>query len=659
MPATMRILGWKAEGLRCPDHDIDFTDGTNKTNPVTLVQMPNGTGKTTTLNLLRAALSGSRRTIDTGTNGIEEFQKKDSASSAGFFEVRLLLNDRRATIRLEFDFESAEVSWRTNTGGGLHRDFKPPPDFRRFMNTDFVNFFIFDGELAQNLLNRELTDAETVVENLFQINSFLRLRDKVRMRWEQRAKDAGAKDDRGLSRRKNRLTSLKRRLAKLTKEREYCRGEKQKIEAELTDRMNAYQSKIDEHSQLAADLHEHEERAKALASTSRDAALEALESMRDPHALSGVFARNLWDLKSGLDRVRLPESAAREFFEELADEDECVCGRPIDDEMRDAIRKRSTQYLASDDVALLNATKSAIQDAVGVSLDAATLALETKMATLSESVREATRARNDVENLQLRASEADPAVARVQEEITKLRESLKAIDSRLQRYESPDATMADVETYGINVIENRIDVQERKVAEITDTIDQRDKRDVLVAILEDAHRRAREAITRDICDNANSRISELMPDNTIEIERIEKCLILAGQEGGSVGETLSVAWAFLATLFNRSEHALPFVVDSPAGSIDLAIRPKIGELIPKLTGQFIAFTISSERDQFVTPLQQASSEKIQFVTLFRKAGAAMSKTARETELCAETVDGMLVGGEDFFNAFQISSEEPD
>ena len=291
MPATMRILGWKAEGLRCPDHDIDFTDGTNETNPVTLIQMPNGTGKTTTLNLLRAALSGSRRTIETGTNGIEEFQKKDSATSVGVFEVRLLLNDRRATIRLEFDFENADVSWSTNTGGGLHRDFKPPPDFRRFMNSYFVNFFVFDGELAQNLLNRELTDAETVVENLFQISSFLTLRDKVRAHWEQQAKAAGAKDDRGLSRRRNRLAVLEQRLAKLTKERAYCISEKHRIEAALTDRMNAYQARIDEHSQLAADLHECEEKAKTLASASRDAALEALETMRDPHALSSVFAR--------------------------------------------------------------------------------------------------------------------------------------------------------------------------------------------------------------------------------------------------------------------------------------------------------------------------------------------------------------------------------
>ena len=59
MPAIMRILGWKAHGLRCPDHEIDCTDTDNNVHSVTLIQMPNGTGKTTTLALLRAALSGA------------------------------------------------------------------------------------------------------------------------------------------------------------------------------------------------------------------------------------------------------------------------------------------------------------------------------------------------------------------------------------------------------------------------------------------------------------------------------------------------------------------------------------------------------------------------------------------------------------------------
>lgn len=59
MAETLQIVKWKAEGFRCPDHEIIFLGEDDKIRPVTLIQMPNGTGKTTTLELLRAALSGS------------------------------------------------------------------------------------------------------------------------------------------------------------------------------------------------------------------------------------------------------------------------------------------------------------------------------------------------------------------------------------------------------------------------------------------------------------------------------------------------------------------------------------------------------------------------------------------------------------------------
>ena len=49
--------------------------------------------------------------------------------------------------------------------------------------------------------------------------------------------------------------------------------------------------------------------------------------------------------------------------------------------------------------------------------------------------------------------------------------------------------------------------------------------------------------------------------------------------------------------------------------IDLAVRPRIGDLIPRLTDQFIAFTISSERAGFVQRLKQAAGGDVQFLTV--------------------------------------------
>ena len=53
----IKIIGWETEGLRCPDMKINLLFGVNPAH-ISLIQMPNGTAKTTTLNLIRAAMNG-------------------------------------------------------------------------------------------------------------------------------------------------------------------------------------------------------------------------------------------------------------------------------------------------------------------------------------------------------------------------------------------------------------------------------------------------------------------------------------------------------------------------------------------------------------------------------------------------------------------------
>jgi len=73
------------------------------------------------------------------------------------------------TVILNFDFNSNRISYKTTRGKGQFDGFDPPVEFRRFMNENFVNFFIFNGELAENLLDKTHTDAEAVVESLFKL----------------------------------------------------------------------------------------------------------------------------------------------------------------------------------------------------------------------------------------------------------------------------------------------------------------------------------------------------------------------------------------------------------------------------------------------------------------------------------------------------------
>jgi hypothetical protein len=312
----------------------------------------------------------------------------------------------------------------------------------------------------------------------------------------------------------------------------------------------------------------------------RDRANSVLDGMRDPYAVSAHFARSIADLRAGLDKVKLPERAAREFFEELADAEICVCGRPIDDHIKEAIKAGAKQYLGSDDVSLLNMMKTSIHEAVGDDPAEPERALRLKVASLEEIVSEERDASNSLDALRLEAEQSDPAVKQAKEDIESLLNELLAVNKDLEKFDNKDDRQGDTLTFGIDILERRLKDAEKKLAEITKTIELKDKRDILLAILQKAHETSKKAIATEICRETNSRISKLMPDNDLLVDRIDRSIVLAGQGGGSVGETLSIAYAFLSTLFDRSDHKLPFVVDSPAGPIDLAIRPMVGELIP-------------------------------------------------------------------------------
>lgn len=666
MAAVMQMLGWKAQGLRCPDHEINCCDSHGNPFSITLIQMPNGTGKTTTLSLLRAALSGSADKNTWTRKQIMEFQKRNGTEPTGFFELRLLLNERRVTIILEFDFGSGRIYYKTTRGDGQVEGFDPPLEFRRFMNQDFVKFYVFDGELADNILSRDHTDAQRAVESLFQVHLLKRMQAKIAEYWDQQTRDKTAKDQAGYTGRKNRLRKWRTRLAKIEQLRDENREKLRNVLIDLKNQQKQYDSEIKKEKDRAEQISAAEKKLNDIGMRMNESAQGVLDSMREPHATSSVFASCMYNLKKGLDRVKLPESAAREFFEELADEDHCVCGRPIDKEIKHAIRQRALKYLGSDDVSLLNTMKSSIEEAMGSSRTYAYDTLSKDIESLDALVTQTMRARNELDELQLDAERSDPNVNRARHEINRLLRKKTNLEETKSLFEGPDhrvdlsriSTVDLDRVYSIETVKEGVSILEDQVSQITGTLILRRKRDLLDQLIQKAYGRARDHIADEIKNNANERIAQLMPDNSVRVDKIDKCVILEGQSSGSAGENLSIGYAFLATLFNRSGgHKLPFVVDSPANPIDYDVRPKIGQLTPELTDQFIAFVISSERERFVPSLRKAAGQEIKYITLFRSNITRHVENAKKSPGCTQTADGIRVVDEKFFNDFQLDSEE--
>ena len=659
MVTTMRILGWKVEGLRCPDYEISCCNASGQTFAVSLVQMPTGTGKTTTLSLLRAALSGAG--LGWSTAKVREMGKRDALE--GLFELRLAVNESRITIVMKFDFEAGRVDYRTTRGRGQQHGFNPPQELIRFMNEQFVNFYVFDGELADNLLDPNQTDADKAVENLFQVHLLREMAEKVSKYWDWYTNDRTAKDQTGLTRRRGLLDAWRKRLIALTTEKDKLEAKLENVLNDLDRQKSRYDSELKKEGHREYAIGDAERRMQDLTQEVAESAISVLDGTRDPHALSSAFATAMSDLKSGLDRVKLPESVAREFFEELSEEEECICGRLIGDADRAAIRDRAARYLGSDDVSLLNTIKSSVADAVGLSPTQPADELTSKTGELSELVKNRRNTENELDKLKREAEEADPKVQKAAQEIDRLKKEHLDLETKLKLFTEKDAKLRidplpQPETvYSIEQVDQVVSQLEKRVAEITDTLEQKTKRDMLRRIIDRAHHQARQAISAEIRDQTNDRIEALVPYNSISIDRIDKALLLSGQPTASVGENLSIGYAFLATLFNRSgQHQLPFVVDSPANPIDLEVRARFGELVPKLTGQFIAFTISSEREEFLASLKQASASDIQYFTLFKKGDSHLEDKAKRHPRCTMTQDGFLIEDERFFNEFQLTEE---
>jgi DNA sulfur modification protein DndD len=655
--AAIRVAGWKAEGLRCPDHQVSFESKPGTTHPISLLQMPNGTGKTTTLNLLRAALSGEGPEGEWSADTIRDL-RKDSSARSGLFQLTLLHNKERITITLQFSFDEPRVTYSTTTRTGKQPGFLPPREMQRFLNPSFVKFFVFDGELAESLLDRQHTNAEQVIQDLFQLDYLDRMAIWFEWYWKQLA-ETNAQTQKGLNkwrgwmeRYEGRLGEIKKTKEALLKESETLRAQQIKLRNESTKAIKAkkaYQEKLTQ-AEKAYDDAERDVDEKMQ---------QALAAARAPSNLVAAFGLEMLSLKNALDHAKLPDSAAREFFEDLAEDSLCICGRPLDETTRQAVRTRAQLYLGSDDVGLLNHIKGEIATRVGSDPASSAAEFENLVSDLQNAIRRAAQCRSGRDAIKQAAVHEDPELERKEKDIQALVFKLGAVEEQLRRFEEtgePDNDRID-QTWGITILEKGLKRAEKMYTEISDTLEKKMRAETLTHIVRLAQSNCRERLGVSICAEANRRVTRLMPHNGIRIKKIDGCLKLdTGKTGASVGETLGVAYAFLSTLFSRKEFQLPFVVDSPAGPLDRPKRTAVAELIPKLAGQFVAFVISTEHDGFQDALDRACPGKIQYLTLFRKGDKALEKSALKEAHVTQTNDGMLVTGQEFFEGFQLEKE---
>lgn len=653
----INLAAWTSEGLRCPDITVELRRGDGTPAPVSLIQMPNGTGKTTTLELLKASLHGKAE--GWSKEEVRRFRRPGDPRPYGRFTTTLLVDKKPLTIQLTLDYENGHAKYRTSSpgSGGYQPRWHVPPTVHRFLSEEFLSLFVFDGEFADRLFDPSEAEAEHAISALCQLYLVKQVSLFADEYWQQATKKETGKTTTALTRWQSVRTAVRARQAKLSLLREEAQKDVAALKAEiatLNERIAHRLSTV----QTTKDRFEEADKELRGAEVEVDtSAANVMAALRMPQNLHPLFGAQLVDLKDNLDKLKLPENTSAQFFQELMREDECICGRPMTKDAQDEIAVRSKQYLDAAESGTINALKEDIERFTTTSEEEGT-DLDTLVGKLSKGLREKRRAELAVRTLSEQlVSEGDEQLGQWQEDLAKAEDKLADSIALLEALAGPGSDdERSEETYSLALLAKRLDEANARIAEITDTVRLRAQVDLVKGILEKAGQRARQRIKEQLVDVCNDRIRQVLMNDPLQIERIDRSIRLANQDGASVGQTLSVGYTFLMSVLNRGNNDFPLVVDSPANPIDATVRRQIGKLIPSLCSQFVGFTISTERLGFVNALEE-SNQEIKYLTLFRKTpGTERLLGDLPAGRFKETDNAVLVEDRDYFHRFDIEKE---
>ncbi len=184
----LRLCGWECKGIRAPDSkfDLKYTKNDNhalvtqKRSDFTVIQIPNGTAKSTFVTLIKEALSGAPF-----NSNPRDFRSNDDNVDEGNFTLKLEYKNssdqeyKRFDTRINFDFSvnKAEfTTWRDDRGD--MNTYDPPPELVGILKPDISDFFNIvsgddDPESSGRLLQNNPKECIRRMVGLEQINKLI------------------------------------------------------------------------------------------------------------------------------------------------------------------------------------------------------------------------------------------------------------------------------------------------------------------------------------------------------------------------------------------------------------------------------------------------------------------------------------------------------
>ena len=336
---------------------------------------------------------------------------------------------------------------------------------------------------------------------------------------------------------------------------------------------------------------------------------EILRLTKSPYLLSPELCNRMVELGNSMTKLKLPKSSSKDFFIELANSSKCVCNRCIGEAEKEAILKNAEKYLGSDQQAVLNAIKSSLMSS---DYDTRLSEAFSRLSNLREQRNRLDTLLNINQEKLLKAGGEE--AERLQSRIKELIELISVSKAQLSLIESKDDS-DDQLTIDNNLhkAEQEYQYYEQQIAKATRTNAALRKKEIVESLICEIKEQATSDLKAEIIRKTNEKLKRVITDDYIEIESINRYIKLVKKDGASEGQTLSIAYCFLGTLFEDSELEFPFIIDSPTGKMDFEKRQAVADIIPLVFNQMIAFVQSAEVERFADRFYE--NEDSQFITI--------------------------------------------
>lgn len=588
----MSILELEYKNIRkISSLQISFRNDTGGVIKNNFVMMANGTGKTTTMTLIKGLLDGSAKNWP--VDYVKSFAPTTTTGDKGEFSITVKFDEKQYKYFLSLDYVNGIAKIETQAPPkGRETGLLLPTAIKGIFTPEFVSRFVFDGEQAKKSMDRTSNEADETIRYLYRLDELDEiLAMNMNILTEIQNAEGGSTGTRGsLSNLCSRQKKVRDHIASLEKKQKQLNGDIARFSQEKIEKEKQRQELDKNYEAL------NKEKNEVIAEQEKNRGnvdvkiTEIVSLVKTPYLVSEGLCNRMYEFGDAMKKLKLPKSSSKDFFTELAYAEKCVCDRCIGEKERDAILKNAERYLGSDHQAVLNNIKSVL---MGSTYDERLVAAFEELGKLQEQKTRLNARFADVEDKLIKAG--GPQVEQLQSEIEVLIGQISSAQTQLKIIESKDEDDETLTEENNLHKARRADAEyEVKIASTTKTNAALRKKNVVQDLVNEIKTQATAALKEEIIKKANDKISRVIKDDYIEIESIDGYIKLKDREGASDGQTLSIGYCFLGTLFEEAELEFPFVIDSPTGKMDFDKRQAVADIIPVVFNQMIAFVQSAE-----------------------------------------------------------------